>query len=72
MSKTKAGLREMNIDKIRNLAEENYYITSILKDFTKYQADATLVDEVLKIYFLARKIAKLGDDIYYELTKSQD
>lgn len=59
----------MNIGKIKKLAEENYYLTSILKDFTKYEANKTLIDEVLKIHFLACKIANIGDDIYYEFFK---
>lgn len=61
-----------NIQKIQKLVEENYYLTSILKDFTKYEANQTLIEEVRKIYFLARKIAKLGDDIYYEFIKAED
>ena len=28
-----------NIQKIQKLVEENYYLTSILKDFTKYEAN---------------------------------
>lgn len=62
----------INIDKIQKLAEENYCLTSILKDFTRYEANETLIDEVLKIHFLARKIAKIGDDMYYEFIKAED
>ena len=62
----------ININKIQKLAEENYYLTSILKEFTKYRAEDTLTNELLKIYFLASKIAKLGDDIYYEFIKTKD
>ena len=62
----------INIDKIQKLAEENHYLTSILKDFTRYEANETLIDEVLKIHFLARRIAKIGDDMYYEFTKAED
>lgn len=59
----------ININKIQKLAEENYYLTSILKDFTKYEANETLIDEVLKIHYLAKKIATLSDKIYYEFIK---
>lgn len=67
----KKGEKGLNINKIRKLAEENYYLSSMLKDFTKYEADENLSDEMRRIYYLAKKIANLGDTIYYEIIKSE-
>lgn len=62
----------INIDKIEKLAKENYYLTSLLRDFIKNEAQTSLSEELVRIYFLAKIIAVIGDDIYYEFFKPAD
>ena len=62
----------INLNKIKNLAKDNYHLTSLLKDFTKYEAQEKCLEEVLRINILAKKIAEVGDDLYFEFFKDEN